>query len=102
VHGASRRTRSADAGEIALLCVFLISTLLNAAYFLPLVWIAFFPKKGSIPAELDQPFSWAGVREAPWACVMPLAITALLSTGLFFCSGFLQELTGQFIKGIGL
>jgi multicomponent Na+:H+ antiporter subunit D len=93
---------AADAGEIALLCVFLISTLLNAAYFLPLVWIAFFPKKGSIPAELDRPFSWAGVREAPWACVVPLAITALLSTGLFFCSGFLQELTGQFIKGIGL
>ena len=93
---------AADAGEIALLCVFLISTLLNAAYFLPLVWIAFFPKRGSIPAELDRPFSWAGVREAPWACVVPLAITALLSTGLFFCSGFLQELTGQFIKGIGL
>lgn len=93
---------AADAGEIALLCAFLISTLLSAAYLLSVTWIAFFPKSGTIPPELDRPFAWSAVREAPWACVLPLAVTALLSTGLFFTSGFLRDLTTRFLEGLGL
>ena len=93
---------AADSGEIALLCVFLVSTILNAAYFLPLAWVAFFPRKGTLPPGDDLPFAWSGVREAPWACVVPLTLTALLSTGLFFTSGFLQELARRFLEGIGL
>jgi multicomponent Na+:H+ antiporter subunit D len=92
---------AADAGRIALLCVFLVSTILNAAYFLPVAWIAFFPKQGSVPPEQDRPFAWSAVREAPWPCVAPLVATALLSTGLFFTSGFLQELAKQFLASLG-
>lgn len=92
---------AADAGQIALLCVFLVSTILNAAYFLPVAWIAFFPKKGSVPPELERPFAWSSVREAPWACVAPLTLTALLSTVLFFASGFLQELAQRFLESLG-
>lgn len=93
---------AAKAGEILLLCAFLVSTILNAAYFLPLVWVAFFPKKGTVPTELEQPFAWSRVQEAPWACVAPLVATALLSTGLFFCSGTLQALVKTFLDGLGL
>jgi len=92
---------AADAGQIPLLCVFLVSTILNAAYFLPVAWIAFFPKKGSVPADLDRPFAWSSVREAPWACVAPLTVTALLSTLLFLTSGFLQELAKRFLESLG-
>jgi multicomponent Na+:H+ antiporter subunit D len=93
---------AADAGQMALLVVFLISTILNAAYFLPIAWQAFFPKAGTVPAELDRPFTWSGVREAPMACVIPLAVTAFLSTALFFCSGFLLELARRFLEGLGI
>ena len=58
------------------LLVLLGSSLLNAAYFLPIVFRAFF----SAPAA-GQP---AGVSEAPGWCVAPLALTALGSLWLFF------------------
>ncbi|MCB1079650.1 MAG: monovalent cation/H+ antiporter subunit D family protein, partial [Verrucomicrobiae bacterium] len=63
---------AASAHQTGLLVVFLVSTILNAAYFLPVAWTAFFPKAGAVPAELDRPFSWSKVEEAPWACVVPL------------------------------
>ncbi|NNE92930.1 MAG: monovalent cation/H+ antiporter subunit D family protein [Verrucomicrobiales bacterium] len=90
---------AANAGQIALLVVFLISTILNAAYFLPIVYQAFFPKSDEVdPGEAGaEKFSWHSVKEAPWACVVPLSITALLSFGLFFTSGFLQELVKLFV-----
>jgi len=93
---------AADKGQIALLVVFLISTILNAAYFLPIAWQAFFPKAGTVPPKWNRPFSWSTIREAPMACVIPLATTAFLSTALFFCSGFLQELTRRFLEGLGI
>ncbi|MCB1229531.1 MAG: monovalent cation/H+ antiporter subunit D family protein [Verrucomicrobiae bacterium] len=92
---------TAEAGEKGLLLVFLVSTILNAAYFLPVVYQAFFPKAGTVPEGTPEKFSWSTVREAPWACVVPLSITALLSIILFFGSGFLRELVGQFVSGLG-
>ncbi len=91
---------TADAGQKALLAVFLVSTILNAAYFLPISFQAFFPRAGTTPGG-DRKFAWSEVREAPWACVAPLVITALLSVVLFFCSGFLRQLVGQFVSGLG-
>ena len=92
---------TAEAGEKGLLVVFLVSTILNAAYFLPIAYQAFFPKAGTLPEGTPEKFAWSEVREAPWACVLPLAITALLSVVLFFTSGFLQELVKQFVNGLG-
>lgn len=93
---------AANATQTALPAVYLVSTFLNAAYFLPVAWTAFFPRAGTAPDGLDRPFSWSRVEEAPWACVVPLAITAALSAGLFFTSGILQELVRRFLAGIGL
>lgn len=89
---------TAEADEIALLVVFLISTILNASYFLPIAYQAFFPKAASLPeSEKPRKFAWKDVREAPMACVIPLAFTALLSVYLFFGSGFLRELVDTFV-----
>jgi len=57
--------------------VLLASSLLNAAYFLPVVYQAFFCS----PAESQCP---EGRQEAPAWCLVPLVITALISLALFF------------------
>ena len=64
-----------DAGSMAVLFVLLASTLLNAAYFVPVVYQAFFGKPAGAPAA-------GGWREASAAMVIPLTLTALISVGL--------------------
>ncbi|MGY8696284.1 MAG: monovalent cation/H+ antiporter subunit D family protein, partial [Verrucomicrobiia bacterium] len=53
-------TGAMDAGQSALLIVFLVSTILNAAYLLPIGYRAFFPKD---PALATEPFSWKNTKE---------------------------------------
>lgn len=72
-----------EAKNLVFLFVFLISSFLDAAYFLPIVYKAFFegPKNQSID-------------EAPWTLTIPLTITAIMSflLGLFpnFLFGLLR------------
>jgi len=61
--------------ETWFLFVFLISSLLDAAYLFPIVYSAFFKKTDS-----EQP----QVSEAPLLIVIPLALTALFSILFFF------------------
>jgi len=63
-----------QAGEILFLFVFLASALLDAAYFFPIVFNAFFKTGRRNPGP---------VREAPFLVAAPLAVTALLSV-IFF------------------
>jgi multicomponent Na+:H+ antiporter subunit D len=55
--------------------VLLASTLLNAAYFMPIVYAAFFRR----PPEAEPAHG-----EAPWPSVLALAATAALTVALFF------------------
>ena len=66
-----------QSGQWAFLVVLLVSSLLNAAYFLPIVYNAFF-----CPAERN--LFGSEVKEAPMACVVPITITAAVSMALFF------------------
>ena len=79
---------AAEAHQIALLVVFLISTVLNGVYFFPIVYRAFFR-----PIPADETPAEPGLREAPLACVLPLTLTAIGSVLLFFFPGLLLELT---------
>jgi multicomponent Na+:H+ antiporter subunit D len=67
-----------DAGSIGILVVLVASSLLNAAYFVPVVYKAYFGQ----PSPED-----AGHRhgEAPLAMLIPLCLTAVISVviGLF-------------------
>ena len=64
---------SVEAGEIAFLIVLLVSSVLNAAYFLPVSYIAFFETEA-----LENP---ATIREIPLVTI-PLVATAILSVSM--------------------
>lgn len=87
-------------GQTALVVVFLISTFLNAAYFLPISYQAFFPTKNLEGPLVNATFSWANVKEAPLACVLPLCVTAVLTVVLFFVPGLLLELSQIFVNSV--
>jgi len=79
---------TADAGQIALLGVLIVSSLLNIAYLLPPVWKAFYVPDG-VKTEFDE----GGRQEAPWACVVPLCVTAAACVALFLKPDLLINLT---------
>ncbi len=66
-----------QADQLPMLIVLLVSSLLNAAYFLPIVYRAFFC------TEEESMFD-NQIQEAPIWCVAPLVITAVGSVILFF------------------
>ena len=66
-----------QADQLPMLIVLLVSSLLNAAYFLPIVYKAFFC------TEQESMFN-NHIQEAPMWCVAPLVITAVGSVILFF------------------
>lgn len=66
-----------QADQMVLVVVLLVSSLLNAAYFFPIIYRGFFAApKEPVPAE--------GIKEAPLLCLLPLSVTALGSVALFF------------------
>ena len=66
-----------NSDQLLLLLVLLVSSLLNAAYFLPIVYRGFF-------AKAADPLFDQGVKEAPLFCLVPLSLTACASLALFF------------------
>jgi len=84
---------AADAGQIALLAVYLISSVLNGVYFFPIVYRAFFKQ----PAD-GKPIE--KIAEAPLACVVPLCVTAAGSVLLFFFPRVVFDLAERFVASI--
>ncbi|MBF0209832.1 MAG: monovalent cation/H+ antiporter subunit D family protein [Desulfamplus sp.] len=66
-----------ESGSLIFLVVLLLSSFLNAAYFFPVFYNAFF-------CSADEVLFEDRVEEAPLWCVVPLVITASLSILLFF------------------
>ncbi len=82
-----------QAGQTAFLVVLLTSSLLNAAYFMPIVYRAFFS-----PPDTQEPDT--GIREAPLFCIAPLTVTALISIILFFYPQPFFRLTQMAVKTV--
>ncbi|MHC1697904.1 MAG: monovalent cation/H+ antiporter subunit D family protein [Geobacteraceae bacterium] len=78
-----------DAHQLGIVAVLLVSTVLNAAYFVPVVYHAYF----SVPADGEAALS---VSEASPALLVPLLFTAFLSVA----AGIFPEFFIQLIKGI--
>jgi multicomponent Na+:H+ antiporter subunit D len=76
-----------EAGDMVLLGVLMVSTLLNIAYLLPIPVRAFFDGREDDAGE--------GIREAPAACVLALVITALGCLALFLNPDRLYALMSQ-------
>jgi multicomponent Na+:H+ antiporter subunit D len=70
--------------QLVLIVVLLVSSLLNAAYFFPIVYRGFFAP--ATDGEGD------GIKEAPLFCLIPLSVTALVSLALFFFPDTLVQL----------
>ena len=84
-------TGSLDSTQQWAFGIFLSSSLLNAAYFLPIVYKAFFAKP-SDPARLEK------AKEPPLMTVVPLFITAAGCLLLFFLSDNLFQLASNFAE----
>lgn len=80
---------SVEAGQMAFLAVLLASSVLNAAYFLPVSYTAFF--------EAETKESRAPVREIPLVAI-PLVATAILSVLMGICPYYFVTLADGVIR----
>jgi multicomponent Na+:H+ antiporter subunit D len=80
-----------DSGHLFVFAVLAASSLLNVAYLLSIVGRAFFlPARGR---------GGDGVKEAPWTCVLPLSVTAILCVVLFFQVDNVAALVARALAG---
>ncbi len=75
-----------EAGQIGLLVVLMVSSLLSLVYLLEVPVRAFF---SAPPESADRP---DGIHEAPWQSVVAMIITAVVTLGLFFYPSLFYEL----------
>jgi multicomponent Na+:H+ antiporter subunit D len=87
---------SIEAGLEPLLFVLAISALLNAGYFLPVIYRAFF--KAPVDDSADNTKN-DGIKEAPVMMVIPILITAAGAVILFFKPSVFLELARLVVKG---
>ena len=76
---------AADTGQLVVIAVLMLSSLLNVAYLMPIVVRGFF--SAAPGASLSSGSTWSpagGLQEAPLFCVIPLCLTALGCVVLFF------------------
>ncbi len=82
-----------EAKHIPIIAVLVASTILNACYFLPIVYKAFFK---NLPED-ETP----EVHEAPSLMVCPLVLTSLGTIALFFFPSTFLQLAGAVVKSLG-
>lgn len=71
--------------QVFVLAVLFLSTILNAAYFIPIVYTAFLGKPDDARNKADAGHSDdTGHGEAPWPIVLALLLTATAAVALFF------------------
>ena len=80
-----------EADNLVAIFTIIASTALNAAYFLPILYLAWFEREESGAPEHG---------EAPLAAVLALCVTALLTLAFFLFNGPVIELESQVVRGI--
>ncbi|GAB4174934.1 MAG: proton-conducting transporter membrane subunit [Wenzhouxiangellaceae bacterium] len=79
-----------QADDLFVLAVLVASTALNAAYFLPIVYRAFFRRESDAPA-VDH-------REAPWPMVVALTFTAAATIAFFVFNAPVVEIESRVLE----
>jgi len=82
-----------QAHQIGFLIVLLFSSFLNACYFIPITYTAFFCRPEEAMFENK-------VQEAPLFCVVPLVITAIISVILLFYPQPFFRLASMMVENI--
>lgn len=80
---------SFQADNLVAIFTIIVSTVLNAAYFLPIIFMAWF---------VDEPPGGKEHGEAPPLVVLALSMTALLTLGFFFFNGPVIQLEQQLVQ----
>jgi multicomponent Na+:H+ antiporter subunit D len=80
---------SVEAHQLGILLILIASTLLNAAYFAPITYRAFFGKR-----PVGEPFT--GIKEAPLSMLIPILIACTISVLL----GIFPDFMLQFVKAV--
>lgn len=94
---------SIEAEQLPILIVIAASTILNACYFLPIVYAAFFKAPAGERSERDDASLVArrsSFHEAPALMVAPLVLTALGTLVLFFAPSVFLDLATLVVSGV--
>ncbi|MDX1507675.1 MAG: monovalent cation/H+ antiporter subunit D family protein [Woeseiaceae bacterium] len=81
-----------EADNYVAILTIIASTALNAAYFLPIVYMAWFAREDQPPPTPHG--------EAPWPSVLALSLTALMTIVFFLFNGPALELARAMVTGI--
>jgi multicomponent Na+:H+ antiporter subunit D len=73
-----------EAGQMPIIIVLATSTILNACYFLPVVYAAFFKEPNTSHNHNSEKGGYRGIQEAPAMMVTALVLTASGAVALFF------------------
>ncbi|MEP7706653.1 monovalent cation/H+ antiporter subunit D family protein [Paraglaciecola sp. 25GB23A] len=80
-----------EANNLVAVFTIIASTVLNAAYFLPILYMAWFER---------EPAGGKEHGEAPFLAVLALCITAMLTLAFFLFNGPVIELESQVLSGV--
>jgi multicomponent Na+:H+ antiporter subunit D len=91
---------AADANQVLLIAVLMLSSLLNVAYLVPIAIRGFMPANyGTVISNgNNSDYGWH-IKEAPLLCVIPLCITATGCLALFFFADSLFLFLKPIISG---
>lgn len=89
-----------EAGQLPILIVLATSTILNACYFLPIVYAAFFKEPGTAYDHHSGAEANAGIQEAPPMMVTALVLTATGAVALFFKPSVFLDLARMVTAGV--
>jgi multicomponent Na+:H+ antiporter subunit D len=89
-----------EANQFPIIIVLAASTILNACYFMPIVYAAFFKEPLPDPHHHQHSNSHKKLHEAPALMVVPLVLTALGALILFFAPTFFLDMTRIALKSV--
>jgi len=89
-----------EADQLPILFVLLASTVLNAGYFVPIIYKAFFHKPANPAADAEGNYGihHDDIKEAPYFVVVPLVVTATLSLLIGLFPSYFMALTQGVIQ----
>ncbi|MCS7214625.1 MAG: monovalent cation/H+ antiporter subunit D family protein [Thermodesulfovibrio sp.] len=87
-----------EANQLFVLVILTLSTILNACYFMPIVYAAFM-KKPKYDDNFKE-YSGGGIHEAPMFVVIPPLITAILTVLIFLYPSFFLEIIRVILANI--
>lgn len=96
---------SIEANQLPIIIILAASTILNACYFLPIIYAAFFkePKQEHHHDHHSKPHaanSEQKMQEAPAFMVVPLVLTAIGALALFFYPSLFLDLARMVVAGL--